>query len=430
MRHLVSHMPSSWKAHFGIQEHHRDRPRQHAPNVSGSIVRPRPAVNRSLLAAIALIPLLAGSILAMAARYDGLYGQDAFAYYDYAVGALRASLLNLAPPPPFFWPPGYPLLVALVSLVVGPIPIAGQIVSLVASALVPLFTGLLAGVVYGNSGRSDGGFVAAMAALIAALTPQLWQSAMVTMADTSALAAATMGVWALATYGQESKPARWLVLASCAIAWAVLTRWSYALVALPCVVYALLVVARRAAWRDGIVAAAAAIVILAPVLAPALSFLLQADDSAIPFIGDLQVYSWSPLNALRNEFFTADGRLSYRFANGVYYALAPARQFFFTPLLAVFILPGIYIAVRDRSHTALLLIVAWAGMVYAFHAGAPWQNFRFTLAYLPPLAILVAVGIAEMRRKLTGQRWLVNVAVVFGLLVMVVSGVSLSQDFL
>ena len=32
-----------------------------------------------------------------------------------------------------------------------------------------------------------------------------------------------------------------------------------------------------------------------------------------------------------------------------------------------------------------LLILGWAGVVYAFHAGAAWQNFRFTLAYLPPL---------------------------------------------
>ena len=40
--------------------------------------------------------------------FDGLYGQDAYAYLDYA-GALRTALLNGSPPPPFFWPIGYPL---------------------------------------------------------------------------------------------------------------------------------------------------------------------------------------------------------------------------------------------------------------------------------------------------------------------------------
>ena len=43
----------------------------------------------------------------------------------------------------FFWPPGYPILFALISLVAGPIPLAGQAVSLVMGALVPVFTTLL-----------------------------------------------------------------------------------------------------------------------------------------------------------------------------------------------------------------------------------------------------------------------------------------------
>jgi hypothetical protein len=38
--------------------------------------------------------------------------------------------------------------------------------------------------------------------------------------------------------------------------------------------------------------------------------------------------------------------------------------------------------------------------VYAFHAGAAWQNFRFSLAYLPPLAILVAAGLTWTWRRL------------------------------
>jgi len=44
-------------------------------------------------------------------RFDGLYGQDAFAYYGYAL-QLRTALAGLHPPPPFFWPVGYPALVA------------------------------------------------------------------------------------------------------------------------------------------------------------------------------------------------------------------------------------------------------------------------------------------------------------------------------
>src|SRR3989442_1324957 len=86
----------------------------------------------------------AGLVALALTRFDGLYGQDSFAYFDYATGPLRQGLLHLQPPPPFFWPPGYPLLVALMSVVVGIIPLAGQIVSITAVATVPAFTLLLA----------------------------------------------------------------------------------------------------------------------------------------------------------------------------------------------------------------------------------------------------------------------------------------------
>src|SRR5690606_9210198 len=48
-------------------------------------------------------------------RFDGLYGQDSFAYFNYALGPLRESLLRGEPPPSFFWPLGYPLVALLAS---------------------------------------------------------------------------------------------------------------------------------------------------------------------------------------------------------------------------------------------------------------------------------------------------------------------------
>ena len=56
---------------------------------------------------------------------------------------------------------------------------------------------------------------------------------------------------------------------------------------------------------------------------------------------------------LRREWTDMDGFLRYRLPNGLYYASAPARWFFFTPLLALFILPGAVAAIprarRRRS---------------------------------------------------------------------------------
>src|SRR5690606_17901405 len=129
---------------------------------------------------LSLPVLVPTGAMALSGRFDGLYGQDAFAYFAYATGPLRESLVRLAPLPPFFWPPGYPILVALLSLAAGPVPLAGQLVSLVAGALVPVFTALLAGQVWDDRAAPQGAsgrvLVPLLAGLVAAFHGQLWQS--------------------------------------------------------------------------------------------------------------------------------------------------------------------------------------------------------------------------------------------------------------
>lgn len=356
--------------------------------------------------------------LAVLPRFDGLYGQDPYAYFDYATGPLRQALLQFQPPPPFAWPPGYPLLAALASFALGVIPRAGQVVSLLAGALTPIFTALLAYEVWsrGWKGGSEDHVsrftyhvIPLLAGLLAALVGQLWQSSVVVMADTTGLAAATIGMWALARYGRDDtarfSPA-WLLLAAAALAFAILARWAYALVAIPATAYALLLLIRQGphqALGHGLAAALAVSVVLSPMGLAALRTWTAAGGEAMPFAVDLHVYSWNPLNALRREFITADGLLSYRWPNGLWYALAPAHRFYFTPLLAPLLIPGLWAVLCRRAAGPLFLLLGWAAVITLFHAGAPWQNFRFNLAHLPPLAILLAIGAATVANWLASR---------------------------
>src|ERR671939_361586 len=174
--------------------------RLYAPLTPGYSLSQR---EREIVLSLALAALVAAPAAGIAALrgFDGLYGQDAYAYFDYATASVRDSILHLKPLEAFFWPPGYPLLVALVSLAVGPLPLAGQMVSLAMGALVPVFTALLAG-----------GMVA--------VCGQLWQSGIVVMADTTGLALATVSAWALARYARAGHLG-WLAVASAALAWAI-----------------------------------------------------------------------------------------------------------------------------------------------------------------------------------------------------------------
>src|SRR5438270_5552993 len=140
--------------------------------------------------------------------------------------------MHLVPLEPFFWPPGYPLLVALTSLVLGPIPLAGQLVSLVMGALVPVLTALLVRELWPRDPT-----LAVLAGALVALCGQLWQSSIVVMADTTGLTLATFSAWSLVRYARSGR-ARWLLFASAALAYAILARWIYGLIAIPFAVYA------------------------------------------------------------------------------------------------------------------------------------------------------------------------------------------------
>lgn len=381
--------------------------------------------------ALSLVLLLPAVWLLAITGFRGLYGQDAYAYYNYAIGPLRHSLLALQAPPPFYWPPGYPLLVALFSLPLGITPLAGQAASLLGAALVPIFTALLAREVWPEKQITP-----LLAGLFVALNGQLWQSAVVVMSDTVGLAAATLGVWALARYGHSGR-ARWLFLAAGALAYAVLNRWALALVAVVALCYALLLVRRRPRQQAAVHVLGAALItllVLAPVLGGVVGLLTGRQTASPSFTVSLEASIWSPLNAFRRSFATGDGLLQYRLPSGLYYALAPARSFYLSPTIAAFLLPGLWEVVRRRSADSLLLLVGWAGVVYLFLAGI-WQNFRFTLTYLPPLAILAAIGavtVAGYLRRLQPSRWrLVMVGwLVLGVLWMTAGAYRLTSGFI
>jgi hypothetical protein len=367
--------------------------------------------------------------MAVLRGFDGLYGQDAYAYFDYATMSVRDSILHLRPLEAFFWPPGYPLLVALVSLATGPQPVAGQVVSVVMGALVPVFTALLARELWPDDVATP-----VLAGVLVALSGQLWQSSVVVMADTTGLALATLAALALLRYARSGRLG-WLIAASAAVAYAMLARWIYGLVAVPFTIYGLRVLmGRKEPGRAALHAAAAlavAAALLVPVLGPPLLGLVSHPAEPASFAGNLQVYSWSPMNALRRDFFTADGHLSYALPNGVYYAIAPGNLAFFGPLLAPWIAVGMWAVIQKRSAAALSLIVGWAAVVYAFHAGAPWQNFRFTLAYLPPLAVLAATGLTWTWRSIDRRlASVVALCAAAGLLVSGVAAVRLVQGFI
>ncbi len=318
--------------------------------------------------------------------FDGLYGQDAYAYYIYAQ-TLRASISQHSTLPPFFWPLGYPMLLAIGFTIFGTTPLTAQAISLLlGAALAPLVY-----VLARQIGATHWGALAA--GLIMGLCGQAIQSSFVTMSDIPSLFWATLSGVILIHYLRDQR-IRWIVLAALTLAIACITRWLY-LALIPVWAAALLITWRRIRWRETFAAAIAAGLILIPQAAVSV-------HSPYPVLDHAWVEGWSPLNAFAHEFSNVDGHFVYPQINAQYYAMPYYDAYFLAPLFTPFLLIGLW-ALR-RKRVLLLIVLAWALLPYLFLAGIPYQNIRFPLIIFPAVAALVGLGLD------TALRWSASLA--------------------
>jgi hypothetical protein len=165
------------------------------------------------------------------------------------------------------------------------------------------------------------------------------------------------------------------------------------------------IAARRSPPRlvDLGLAAAVGALVLAPMIGPMIAAATGGDP--IPFAISLQSHGWDPLNAFRSTFEGPDGRFAFDLPMGAFYLLEPARTYYLGPLFAVLALIGLVAVLRRPSAQAVATLIAWPLLVIGFLAGDTTQNTRFTLAALPPIAILAAWGAGSIARMLPMRRW-------------------------
>jgi len=355
----------------------------------------RPGTKWRDVASLFVLSLGLRAMVRLATGFDGLYGQDPFAYYGYAL-QLRDALAAMHPPPPFFWPIGYPLLVVAAMAIVGAQPLAGQLVSAVAGATLAPAVYLL---VREAADRARAGAWAA--GTLAAVGSQLLLSSVSVMSDACGLAWAGVSALAMARYLRKCD-VRWLAAAAFALGWAVLTRWVYALFVIPWALSAAF------AWRTSrlrlrsVVAAAALAVAIGGAVVGA-QFLGEVRHAGPSHVGDLQVVSWNPANAFRATVRTSDGVFHYRYPIGVFYAMAPLHPAFVFPLLTPFLLLGVA-SLCSLPRALAALLAAWPVVVWVFLAGIAWENPRFSLALLVPLLVVEGLGVERALERDSG-RW-------------------------
>ncbi len=366
-----------------------------------------------------------GLWLIIARQYDGLYGQDPYAYVSYAVGPLRHSLLSGSPLQPMFWPLGYPLPVALASFLLGARAAVGQSISVIAALAAVLFTYLFGRDLLRSTGMTpaEARLAAALGALFLSSSGYLVQAGVTSIADSTALATALLSAWCLVRWlsQPESKVATiWLGLSTGAMVYSTITRWGQAAlfaVWLAAVLPTLLRSRRNYFPMRALAAGIPILVILGPQIALSLST-PGGSPGSHAFAGDFSVQggSWSLLNLFHRSFHNSDGALSYSSPNLLFYVIEPFRTMFLTPLLAPAVVIGAIFLLR-QYHRAIVLLLGWPAILLLLDSALAWQDPRFVLAALPPIALLGGLGCVRMRIFVTTRhRWLFIPAVALALI--------------
>jgi len=344
------------------------------------------------------LALVIAAVTRLAFPFDGLFGQDAFAYFRFA-RAIGPHLIHGAPLPPLFWPRGYPAAVAAFLPLTGGGPFAGQLVSALACAWAAAATFLLVRELDGGRGAADP-IASIVAGLCVAASGVVLRESQVVMADGLAMAAAATALWTLARF-LRTRRGPWLVICALALAIGGVTRWQVGLLAIP--LAAAVAIDRREAHSSTagaiwwVIAALAGLAVLVPQLVAA-----HAVPSALE--KHEWLLSWTPRNAFGREFHNREAYAHYRFPVVVFYLLRLGWPDALFPTIGALAAVGAWSLARARRSVELALLVGWPAITVAFISGIPYENPRFLWPTLPAIGALAGIGYRVARTHLSERR--------------------------
>ena len=363
---------------------------------------------------IACVPLLIMALVIFP-RFDGLYGQDSFAYLGLAesladpVTRLDALASRTSP--------GYPMAMLLAP---GRDGRAGQWVSLAAAILLVLGCSMLLAEVEPEVSWSE----RLLTSLAISCCGVVWQLAISVMSDIWTMA---LVVWSLVLWVRSTRSPKWqplLALGALLMGCAIIARPA-ALILIP-----IAGLVELLAWRDQGVGrrlsrAAVAVLVVLPL---GVVWLLSPADVAMTQHGAL-----------------ADWRLDHVFGFGqaadqrgwggvlrssvLFYVFGPAHPEVLGVLALLAPIGLIRVARSGPALLTLVMVVVWPALVAFFLAGFSHRNPRFALMLLAPLAMLVGLGLRELAMRGETWRGWALAGVVLGVVVQLTSGAQRVSDF-
>lgn len=314
------------------------------------------------------IPLIVLIILRFLG-FDGMSGQDSYAYVDYAK-MISDGLKNGNHPGDFFWPAGYPLLGALLKPFAFTIDLSLQLIC-VASISATLY--FIHKLLVWQHGPQQKNIILGYLLLFGLFSPYFLRHALLTMSDLPAAFMLTCGIYFAHDYVQKGQ-FRQIALATTCLVYSSFIRFPAGIIALPFLLWLV------ASWIKHGYPIRQLLVLLIPTIIVALYFYFKAGS----FV--LTDRSWSLNYLFTNSLVTREG---------ITKSLMPPILMVFSPFAHYgFMLPGMIFIIagfQKLKSNRFLWLVGFAYLFHALFVGSyeGFQKRHLLTAY--PLVLIICV---------------------------------------
>lgn len=191
-------------------------------------------MNKSTTALAFIIPVILVGIGRLWAGFDGVYGQDPYEYLRYAQ-SLRNFFIRGIPPGDYFWPVGYPLAGALLSLIIPNVGLCLQLITALSLGVIYVYSLKILALVYPSAPKTTLVFTG----VFMVVSPYMLRFGLTVMADMFTLATLVAGTYFTFVFvKKQSIYTLWVGLFL--FSTSVMSRYAVAIIILPLGIYALI----------------------------------------------------------------------------------------------------------------------------------------------------------------------------------------------
>ena len=345
-------------------------------------------------------PLFLFIVIRYVVGFNGLYGQDSHEYYRYS-RAIVDFFKTGSSPGDYFWPIYYPILGAILGLIVDNL-FSLQLISFLSLSGSLFFLSKIMTSIY-----DEKKYFVINLAITFLFAPYVFRNSAVVMSDMLSVFFIIAAFYFFIEYLRSAK-LKHIIFFSLFFSLAVLSRYAAVIVLVVPTIILLYFFLKSKNYFHLLIPALLALILVLPMILINQSKMTEMTEHA-------WIKGWSVSNFFMSDFVTPEGSQSNRFPNIIY-----SFSSIFFPTFLVFGLILVALAQRNLPKNKYLLISLIMVVVYAlFLSGIPFQNQRYLLLSYPFVVIIIFPGFERLTYLFKERRILLYSVMFFMIVIQV-----------